>query len=152
MLREAKSMPSSSEVMRSCASMVSCCRRLPIGRPRNWTARVASDTPSIRDTRLGWDITDYGKGRFSEFGLVLFTLRNGLAAALADGRGMLYAEKLMITAKDQVNPLHRHAVKTEDIITAAAARWCCRCTILCQTAMSMRKVTSWLPPTPACGR
>ena len=29
---------------------------------------------------------------------------------------MLYAEKLMITAKDQVNPLHRHAVKTEDII------------------------------------
>jgi D-lyxose ketol-isomerase len=47
---------------------------------------------------------------------VLFTLRNGSAAALAHGRGMLYAEKLMITARDQVNPLHRHAVKTEDII------------------------------------
>ncbi len=84
--------------------------------PDELKTRVASDTPSIRDTRLGWDITDYGKGRFSEFGLVLFTLRNGSAAALADGRGMLYAEKLMITAKDQVNPLHRHAVKTEDII------------------------------------
>ncbi len=84
--------------------------------PEELTARVGSDTPSIRDTRLGWDITDYGKGRFSEFGLVLFTLRNGSAAALAHGRGMLYAEKLMITAKDQVNPLHRHAVKTEDII------------------------------------
>ena len=84
--------------------------------PDELKTRVASDTPSIRDTRLGWDITDYGKGRFSEFGLVLFTLRNGSAAALAHGRGMLYAEKLMITAKDQVNPLHRHAVKTEDII------------------------------------
>ncbi len=25
---------------------------------------------------LGWDITDYGKGNFSELGTVLFTLRN----------------------------------------------------------------------------
>ena len=51
--------------------------------PDELKARVASDTPSIRDTRLGWDITDYGKDRFSAFGLVLFTLRNGSAAALA---------------------------------------------------------------------
>ncbi|MGT2443297.1 D-lyxose/D-mannose family sugar isomerase [Ensifer adhaerens] len=84
--------------------------------PEQLMARVASDSPTIFDARLGWDITDYGKGRFEEFGLVLFTLRNGNAANLKTGQGMVYAEKLMITAKDQVNPLHRHAVKTEDII------------------------------------
>ena len=84
--------------------------------PEELQARTASDAPAIRDARLGWDITDYGKGRFDELGLVLFTLRNGNVAALSEGRGMLYAEKLMITARDQVNPLHRHAVKTEDII------------------------------------
>ena len=84
--------------------------------PEELQARAGSDAPAIRDARLGWDITDYGKGRFDELGLVLFTLRNGNVAALSEGRGMLYAEKLMITARDQVNPLHRHAVKTEDII------------------------------------
>lgn len=84
--------------------------------PEELQARAGSDAPTIRDARLGWDITDYGKGRFDELGLVLFTLRNGNVAALSEGRGMLYAEKLMITARDQVNPLHRHAVKTEDII------------------------------------
>ena len=84
--------------------------------PEQLKARIASDSPAIFDARLGWDITDYGKGRFDEFGLVLFTLRNGNAANLGTGQGMVYAEKLMITAKDQVNPLHRHAVKTEDII------------------------------------
>ncbi len=84
--------------------------------PEQLKARIASDSPAIFDARLGWDITDYGKGRFDELGLVLFTLRNGNAANLGTGQGMVYAEKLMITAKDQVNPLHRHAVKTEDII------------------------------------
>lgn len=84
--------------------------------PEQLNVRVRSDSPTIFDARLGWDITDYGKGRFDQLGLVLFTLRNGNAANLTTGQGMVYAEKLMITAKDQVNPLHRHAVKTEDII------------------------------------
>ncbi|MGF6255468.1 D-lyxose/D-mannose family sugar isomerase [Ensifer sp. LBL] len=84
--------------------------------PEQLKVRVRSDSPAIFDARLGWDITDYGKGRFDQLGLVLFTLRNGNAANLKTGHGMVYAEKLMITAKDQVNPLHRHAVKTEDII------------------------------------
>ncbi|WP_077960972.1 D-lyxose/D-mannose family sugar isomerase [Ensifer adhaerens] len=84
--------------------------------PEQLKSHVASDSPTIFDARLGWDITDYGKGRFDDFGLVLFTLRNGDASNLKAGQGMVYAEKLMITAKDQVNPLHRHAIKTEDII------------------------------------
>ncbi|WP_331374556.1 D-lyxose/D-mannose family sugar isomerase [Sinorhizobium chiapasense] len=84
--------------------------------PEELKTRIASDSPTIFEARLGWDITDYGKGRFAEFGLVLFTLRNGAAANLGQGKGMVYAEKLMITRAGQVNPLHRHAVKTEDII------------------------------------
>ena len=28
-------------------------------------------------SRLGWDITDYGQGKFDELGLFLFTVRNG---------------------------------------------------------------------------
>ena len=66
--------------------------------------------------RLGWDITDYGRGEFPKVGLFLFTVRNGDAADLARGRGMLYAEKIMISRRDQLAPMHRHDVKAEDII------------------------------------
>ncbi|MFP1630221.1 D-lyxose/D-mannose family sugar isomerase [Zhengella sp. ZM62] len=72
--------------------------------------------PGIVDARLGWDITDYGKGRFEDLGLFLFTVRNGRAADLAAGRGMLYAEKIMISRKEQLSPMHRHVIKAEDII------------------------------------
>lgn len=74
------------------------------------------DAAGIIDARLGWDITDFGKGEFEKTGLFLFTVRNGRAADLASGRGMLYAEKIMISRKDQLAPQHRHIVKAEDII------------------------------------
>ena len=51
-----------------------------------------------------------------ELGLFLFTVRNGNQADLATGRGMLYAEKIMISRQDQVTPMHRHNLKAEDII------------------------------------
>lgn len=70
----------------------------------------------VVDARLGWDITDYGKGRFEDLGLFLFTVRNGRAADLLEGRGMLYAEKVMISRKEQLSPMHRHVIKAEDII------------------------------------
>ena len=70
----------------------------------------------IRARGLGWDITDYGQGRFEELGLFLFTTRNGLAADLERGRGMLYAEKIMISRDRQLSPMHRHNIKAEDII------------------------------------
>jgi D-lyxose ketol-isomerase len=70
----------------------------------------------ILSARLGWDITDYGQGRFDELGLFLFTARNGNANDLMTGRGMLYAEKIMISRRDQLSPMHRHIVKAEDII------------------------------------
>lgn len=76
----------------------------------------ARNPKGIIEARLGWDITDYGQEKFDELGLFLFTARNGRAADLARGKGMLYAEKIMITRKSQLSPMHRHVVKAEDII------------------------------------
>ncbi len=70
----------------------------------------------VIDARLGWDITDYGAGDFDRLGLFLFTARNGNQADLARGKGMLYAEKIMISRQDQISPMHRHNIKAEDII------------------------------------
>ncbi|MCX5495074.1 D-lyxose/D-mannose family sugar isomerase [Kaistia dalseonensis] len=83
--------------------------------PEEFKSRAAN-AKGIIDARLGWDITDYGKEKFDELGLFLFTVRNGNQADLSTGRGMLYAEKIMISRKDQLSPMHRHVVKAEDII------------------------------------
>ena len=42
----------------------------------------------VIEGRCGWDITDYGQGRFDEMGLFLFTLRNGSLADLQRGGGI----------------------------------------------------------------
>lgn len=76
----------------------------------------ADAAATIRDRGMGWDITDYGAGRWDEMGLFLFTVRNGNAADLGRGTGMLYAEKIMISRRNQLSPMHRHNVKAEDII------------------------------------
>jgi D-lyxose ketol-isomerase len=83
--------------------------------PDEMQARAA-DLTQIRERRLGWDVTDYGKDNFDSLGLFLFTVRNGDNADLASGRGMLYAEKIMISRRDQISPMHRHNIKAEDII------------------------------------
>jgi len=75
-----------------------------------------AEIDGIIKSRLGWDITDYGQGRFDSFGLFLFTVRNGLQQDLARGGGMCYAEKIMISRVNQISPMHRHIVKAEDII------------------------------------
>jgi D-lyxose ketol-isomerase len=89
-----------------------------------WTPdEMAARRPEgIIGARLGWDITDYGQERFDEKGLFLFTVRNGQAADLARGTGMLYAEKIMISRKDQFSPMHRHIVKAEDIINRGGGK------------------------------
>jgi D-lyxose ketol-isomerase len=78
--------------------------------------RHLPDADEIVAHRLGWDITDFGAGDFARFGLVLFTLRNGALANLQSGKGKLYCEKLLICQPDQMNPLHYHWTKVEDII------------------------------------
>jgi D-lyxose ketol-isomerase len=91
----------------------------------NWTpaefqARKAEARPLI-DARCGWDITDYGAGRYDEMGLFLFTLRNGRLADLQRGQGMCYAEKLLISHDGQLSPHHTHVIKAEDIINRGGA-------------------------------
>jgi len=78
--------------------------------------------PSIRSNRLGWDITDFGEGRFGEYGLVLLTTRNGTPADLVKGKGMVYAEKIMISRAKQMSPMHRHNIKAEDIINRGGGK------------------------------
>ena len=75
----------------------------------------------IVEARMGWDITDYGAGRFDEMGLFLFTLRNGRLSDLRGGGGMAYAEKLLISRRDQLSPTHTHVIKAEDIINRGGA-------------------------------
>ncbi len=88
--------------------------------PDEMVARKAELT-NILNSRLGWDITDYGAGKFEQLGLFLFTTRNGQLSDLLAGRGMCYAEKIMISRQDQISPCHRHIVKTEDIINRGGA-------------------------------
>ncbi|MCY0095733.1 D-lyxose/D-mannose family sugar isomerase [Hoeflea ulvae] len=90
--------------------------------PKELRIRTATDASSIRANRLGWDITDYGQGNFEDLGLFLFTVRNGSATDLSEGKGMLYAEKIMISRKDQVSPMHRHNIKAEDIINRGGGK------------------------------
>ena len=88
--------------------------------PDEFRAR-APQAGRIIGSRLGWDITDYGQGRFDEMGLFLFTLRNGDLADLQRGGGMCYAEKLLISRQDQLSPMHTHVIKAEDIINRGGA-------------------------------
>ncbi|HRJ69394.1 MAG TPA: D-lyxose/D-mannose family sugar isomerase [Beijerinckiaceae bacterium] len=83
--------------------------------PADWSAN-SGRTAEIRRAGLGWDITDFGQGRFAELGLTLFTIRNGDARNLGTGKGMVYAEKAIIVREGQRCPSHFHFVKTEDII------------------------------------
>ena len=83
--------------------------------PAEFRAR-APEARHVVNARCGWDITDYGAGDFDRMGLFLFTLRNGLLADLTVGKGMCYAEKLLISRRDQLSPMHTHVLKVEDII------------------------------------
>ncbi|MES2426409.1 MAG: D-lyxose/D-mannose family sugar isomerase [Bacteroidota bacterium] len=53
-----------------------------------------------------WDVTDFGLGDFSKFGLILINLAEEVE----------YCEKLMYAAKGQTTPSHTHKKKKEDII------------------------------------
>ena len=43
--------------------------------PEQWK-NCGHDYDEVRDNMLGWDITDYGLGRFDQVGFSLITLRN----------------------------------------------------------------------------
>lgn len=89
--------------------------------PGEW-ANKGPEVAEIVEHGLGWDITDFGSGDYAKVGLFLFTLRNGDVADLAQGRGKLYAEKLLIVEVDQITPFHFHWLKTEDIIVRGGGK------------------------------
>ena len=69
----------------------------------------------IADNKLGWDITDFGLGRFDEIGFSLFTIRNGNMKQ-KDKYPKPYAEKLLMMYEGQTAPMHYHWSKMEDIV------------------------------------
>ena len=93
-----------------------CCFKLPPFchfTPEDWKEK-GSEYDEIRDNMLGWDITDYGLGRFDEVGFSLITLRNGNLKM--DKYTKTYAEKLLYIKEEQMAPMHFHWNKMEDII------------------------------------
>lgn len=82
-------------------------------RREEWEAH-RDEAKEIFDLELGWDITGFGKDDFDRFGLMLFTLRNGLAGSKEYPKP--YAEKIMMVGENQVTLRHFHWFKREDII------------------------------------
>ena len=89
--------------------------------PEDWTIR-GEEARQIAENQLGWDITDFGQGRYQTCGLFLFTIRNGSLDELKARRGKLYCEKLMVVGVDQVTPMHFHWNKVEDIINRGGGK------------------------------
>ena len=73
----------------------------------------AGQSAFLAHRQIGWDVTDFGAGRFESRGLTLLCIRNGLQGVAAERP---YAEKLLIVGEDQETPFHCHKVKLEDII------------------------------------
>ena len=80
-------------------------------------AENKDDIDVIRKAMLGWDITDFGTGKFEEIGGVFYTVRNGLQEG--DPSGITYCEKYIVMKEGQRLPKHYHVFKTEDIINRA---------------------------------
>lgn len=81
--------------------------------PDDWN-NVGHEYDELRDNMLGWDITDFGLGKFDEVGFSLFTVRNGNQKIKKYTK--TYAEKLLMLYEGQTAPLHFHWSKMEDII------------------------------------
>ena len=81
--------------------------------PEEWQEK-GHEYDEVRDNMLGWDITDYGLGRFNEMGFSLITLRNGNVKLPKYTK--TYAEKLLFLRPGQASPMHFHCNKMEDII------------------------------------
>ena len=81
--------------------------------PDEW-AEKNHESDEIRECELGWDVTDYGEGKFDTLGLALITIRNGNVHNPKYNKP--YAEKIMMCDSGQVSPMHYHANKLEDII------------------------------------
>ncbi len=73
----------------------------------------------LEKRRIGWDLTDFGSGKFESVGLLCYTLSNGIMGPDGQPVDQNYANKLLIVEENQVTPMHHHRRKTEDIINLA---------------------------------
>jgi hypothetical protein len=89
--------------------------------PADWKSK-GEEAREIVENQLGWDITDFGSGRYDSVGLFLFTVRNGSHAEIRSRQGKLYCEKLMLVGVNQVTPMHFHWTKVEDIINRGGGK------------------------------
>jgi D-lyxose ketol-isomerase len=83
--------------------------------PEEWKA-AGPEADEIRTCRLGWDLTDFGKGDYDDLGLLLFTIRNGRPDKAGDRQAKDYCEKMLLVGDGQMTPTHFHWSKMEDII------------------------------------
>ncbi len=109
-----------SEINRSIRKAILLCQTYSVAlppfaqvEPHAWLEK-GREYEEIRACMLGWDITDYGLGRFNDLGLTLITLRNGKRGHTIYDKP--YAEKILISQENQVCPMHFHWYKREDII------------------------------------
>ena len=86
----------------------------------DWAKQDKGEIAEIFDCNLGWDITDFGRGDFRNYGLMLFTIRNGITGS--EKYPKKYAEKIMISRSNQITLMHCHVLKTEDIINRGGGR------------------------------
>jgi hypothetical protein len=89
--------------------------------PAEWRTK-GEEVREIVENQLGWDITDFGLGRYDTDGLFLFTVRNGSQADMRARQGRIYCEKLMVVGVNQVTPMHCHWNKIEDIINRGGGK------------------------------
>jgi D-lyxose ketol-isomerase len=83
--------------------------------PADWRRRGA-ESREIVAHQLGWDITDFGRGNYADYGLLLFTIRNGRPGAVGAAAKKTYCEKVLLAKERQKTPAHCHHAKVEDII------------------------------------
>jgi D-lyxose ketol-isomerase len=73
----------------------------------------------LEKRKIGWDLTDFGSGKFKSTGLLCYTLSNGIIGPNGHPIDQTYSNKLLIVEENQVTPMHHHRSKTEDIINLA---------------------------------
>lgn len=90
-----------------------------------WTPADHAANPErsawLAERQIGWDVTDFGLGKFAERGLTLFCVRNGIYGSEGERP---YAEKLLFVGVDQETPFHAHKMKLEDIMVRGGGTLC----------------------------
>lgn len=75
----------------------------------------ADEAEHMSSRRIGWDVIDFNKSDFGKWGLLLFTLSNGVMKG-GKPADQPYANKILIVRENQITLTHHHWSKMEDII------------------------------------